>query len=291
MTTGWNILGGRLVQPAPFCLIGIVNVTPDSFYDGGRYARPEQAVQRGLTLLDEGAHMLDLGAESTRPGAAPLGDSPERIRTVEAARLLPVVAALRTARPQAVLCVDTCHASTARQALELGAGVVNDVSACERDPALLEVLATFRPGYVLMHGGDKGGATGTDSGAPGTVVDRVLRFFERQMTRLVRAGLPETHIVLDPGVGFGKTNSESVELFSSITRLQSLGRPVYMGLSMKSLFGELLGLPLADRGEATRMATTLLAERGVRYHRVHDVAAAATALGLLQWFAPQGAEM
>ncbi|MDR2726968.1 MAG: dihydropteroate synthase, partial [Deltaproteobacteria bacterium] len=124
----------------------------------------------------------------------------------------------------------------------------------------------------------RGGAAG--AGDPGTVTDRVLRFFDGQLARLTRAGLPENRIVLDPGVGFGKTSRESAALLRDTERLQSLGRPLYVGLSMKSLFGDLFGLPLADRGEATCVATALLAARGVRYHRVHDVANAAKALRL-----------
>jgi dihydropteroate synthase len=155
---------------------------------------------------------------------------------------------------------------------------------------LLDVLADHKPGYVLMHGGDKGGAPDVEdvaeaSGDPAAIVDRVLRFFEGGLARLTAAGLPESHVVLDPGIGFGKTSRESVALLRAVPRLQQLGRPLYVGLSMKSLFGDRLGLSLEERGEATRVATALLAERGVRYHRVHDAAAAARALGILEWFA------
>lgn len=283
MTSSWTIAGGRLIKPAPFCLAGIVNVTPDSFFDGGAYASPEQAIAHGLALLDQGAHMIDLGAESTRPGAAPLGATLEEACAAEAARLMPVLSALRAARPDAVLSVDTCHGLTAHKALVLGAGVINDVSACERDPSLLEVLVSHKPGYVLMHGGDKGG-TSHAAGDLDTVTDRVLAFFESRLADLVRAGLPEANIVLDPGVGFGKTNRESVRLLHDTERLLSLGRPLYVGLSMKSLFGELLGLPPTERGGATSVAAALLAARGVHYHRVHDVAAAAVALRIAAWF-------
>ena len=134
-----------MLNPAPFCLIGIVNVTPDSFSDGGKYIDPRNAVAHGLRLLDEGAGMLDLGAESTRPFAEPV------LEGEEIARLMPVVARLREQRPDAVLSVDTLKAGTARAALEGGADIINDVSACVADPALLDVLAEYKPGYVLMH--------------------------------------------------------------------------------------------------------------------------------------------
>ncbi len=281
MIAAWTLAGGRLFEPAPFCLVGIVNVTPDSFYDGGRYVRPEAAVARGAQLLDQGAGMLDLGAESTRPGARPLGATLAEACATEADRLFPALSGLRKERPESILCVDTCHAETARRALELGADVINDVSAWERDPALLEVLAAYRPGYVLMHGGDRGG---TEPRGQGPVVDRVLRFFEQRLDRLIRAGLPEDCVVLDPGIGFGKTHQESLELFRRIEALHAFGRPLYVGVSMKSLFGELLGLSLAQRGEATALVVALLAERGVAYHRVHDVASSAVALAVAGWF-------
>ena len=166
------------MNPAPFCLIGIVNVTPDSFSDGGKYIDPCNAVAHGLRLLDEGAGMLDLGAESTRPFAEPVPEGEE------IARLMPVVARLREQRPDAVLSVDTLKAGTARAALEGGADIINDVSACVADPALLDVLAEYKPGYVLMH----------SQGSPremqvnpryGNVVEEILAFFEEHLARPV----------------------------------------------------------------------------------------------------------
>ena len=281
MISEWTLARGRLFEPAPFCLVGIVNVTPDSFYDGGRHHDADKAVAHGLTLLEQGAGMLDLGAESTRPGAQPLGATIDEACTVEEARLLPVLEGLRRERPEAALCVDTCHARTARRSLELGADVINDVSAWERDPSLLDVLVDRKPGYVLMHGGDKGSSR---SNGQGPVLDRVLRFFEQRLDSLIRAGLPEDRIVLDPGIGFGKTPQESLDLLRNTYRLHALGRPLYVGLSMKSLFGDVLGLPLEERGAVTDVAVTMLAERGVPYHRVHDVRSAAAALAVGQWF-------
>ena len=275
----WTLAGGRVLCPAPWCLAGILNLTPDSFSDGGRWLDPQQALAHGLSLLADGAGMLDLGAESTRPGARPI--SP----TEEQARLLPVLHALRREAPEALLSVDTRCADTARRALEAGAAVLNDVSACGADPVLTEVLAAFKPGYVLMH----------SQGEPQTmqrdphytdVVEEVYTFFARQLERLTRAGLPENRVVLDPGIGFGKRAEHSFALLRHLDRLAALGRPLYIGLSMKSLFGTLLDLPLAARGEPTLQATALLAARGVRYHRVHDVAGARRALRLVQALSP-----
>ena len=271
--------GGRVLNPAPFCLIGIVNVTPDSFSDGGKYIDPCNAVAHGLRLLDEGAGMLDLGAESTRPFAEPVPEGEE------IARLMPVVARLREQRPDAVLSVDTLKAGTARAALEGGADIINDVSACVADPALLDVLAEYKPGYVLMH----------SQGSPremqvnpryGNVVEEILAFFEEHLARLVKAGLPEDRIVLDPGIGFGKNKDHTVAILKGVERFASLGRPLYVGLSRKSMFREILGLELEQRAEATRLAVALLAARSIPYHRVHDVAGCAQALRLVEAMTP-----
>lgn len=275
----WILRGGRVLHPAPFCLIGIVNVTPDSFSDGGRFLTPERGVEHGLALLDEGAGMLDIGAESTRPFAEPVPAEEE------CARLLPVLATLRRERADALLAVDTFKAETARAALEAGADVINDVSACAFDPALTEVLVEYKPGYVLMH---SQGNPREMQIAPqyGNVVEDILSFFEEQLDRLVRAGLPEDRIVLDPGIGFGKTKAHTEDILKGMERFAGLGRPLYVGLSRKSLFREILGLELSQRAEATRLAVALLAARGVPYHRVHDVAGCAQALRLVEAMTP-----
>lgn len=274
------------MRPAPFCLIGIVNVTPDSFSDGGLYARSEAAVAHGLQLLADGAGMLDIGAESTRPFSQPVQGEEER------ERLMPVLCEIRRRCPHALLSVDTYKAATARAALEAGADVINDVSACSFEPELLPVLAEYKPGYVLMH---SAGRPADMQVAPryANVVEDILAFFEFHMTRLTRAGLPEDRIVLDPGIGFGKNREHTVAILKGMERFQALGRPLYVGLSRKSLFGELLGLAAGQRDEATRLAVALLGARGVSCHRVHDVAGCALALRLVQAmtpFYPYGAE-
>ena len=269
----WILRGGRALRPTPFCIAGIVNITPDSFSDGGCFFAPDKAVAHGLQLLDDGAGMLDLGAESTRPFAEPVSAE------AECARLLPVLERLRSERSEAILSVDTFKATTAQAALEAGADIINDVSACA-DPALQDVLASYRPGYVLMH------TQGTPSDMQihphyDNVVEEMLTFFEARLAALVKAGLPEEHIVLDPGIGFGKNKEHTVAILQGMERFVALGRPLYVGLSRKSLFRELLGLERADqRGEATRVAVALLGARGVDYHRVHDVAECSKALAL-----------
>jgi dihydropteroate synthase len=257
--------------------MGIVNITPDSFYDGGAHERPESAVRHGLRLLEQGARILDLGAQSSRPGAQEL--APEQ----EQARLLPVLRGLREdpAGREAAVSIDTYRASTARLALEAGADIINDISACAFDPELLAVLVEYAPGYVLMHCRGRP-ADMQENPRYENVVDEVVHFFEKEMTRLCGAGLAEESIVLDPGIGFGKRLEDNTALLRGIPRLRGLGRPLLAGLSMKSLFGDLLGLAPERRGPATQVATALLAVKGVALHRVHDVAGALDALRLAQ---------
>jgi dihydropteroate synthase len=257
--------------------MGIVNITPDSFYDGGAHATPEAALRHSLRLLEQGAHILDLGAESTRPGAQAL--SPEE----EQARLLPVVRGLRAdpSGRDAVLSIDTYRASTARLALAAGADVINDISACAFDPGLLDVLAEYKPGYVLTHCRGRP-ADMQENPRYAHVVDEVARFFEQALARLCAAGLAEESVVLDPGIGFGKRLEDNTALLRDLPRLCSLGRPLMTGLSMKSLFGDLLGLAPERRGPATQVAAALAAVKGASLHRVHDVAGALDALRLVQ---------
>ena len=274
----WYVKGGRALKtPSPFGVMGIVNLTPDSFYDGGVHHMPPAGLEHALILLEQGADILDLGAESSRPGAAEL--PPDE----EIQRLAPVLMGLRHQAPWATVSVDTYHAATAAAVLEQGAVIINDISACAFDPGLLDVLVQYKPGYVLMH----------SQGRPQTMqhnpryedVRREVReFFERNLARLVRAGLPEDRIVLDPGIGFGKTLAHNLELLAHPEDWLGFGRPVLMALSMKSVFGGLLSLPPARRGAATVAATALLRARGVFWHRVHHVADARQALAVATAF-------
>lgn len=318
----WMLRGGRVFRPAPFGIMGIVNLTPDSFYDGGHHSAPEAGVAHAQLLLEQGADILDLGAESSRPGAAPVSVEEEQ------ARLLPVLRALSThtlpcttavscttgpsGTPDApdapdtpgtpgttgtadtrdentgspLISVDTYHAATAAAALEAGAHIINDISACAWDPALLDVVAQWKPGYVLMH---SQGDPQSMQKAPHYVqaVDEVVAFLETNMARLTAAGLPESHIVLDPGIGFGKRLEHNLDILRHIDRLLALGRPVLMGLSMKSLFADFYRVPRkaplqSEAALGTQTATALLAAQGVTLHRVHQVAETRRTLSLVQ---------
>ncbi|WP_022661588.1 dihydropteroate synthase [Paucidesulfovibrio longus] len=280
----WTIARGRVLGPAPFFVAGIVNVTPDSFYDGGKCFDPAMAVAHGRSLALEGADILDVGGESTRPFSELVS------LDEELSRVVPVVEALaahdwsqlpRVGGEAPVVSVDTNKAEVARRCLDAGASIINDVSACRFDPSLLDVLVDRQPGYVLMH----------SLGLPremqiepryDDVVSEILAFFEERLHFLTKAGLSESRIVLDPGIGFGKTLEHNMSILRDIDRFGMFGLPVYIGLSNKSLFGGLLGLEVGQRAGATQAATALLGYRGVAVHRVHEVAAARHALTLAQ---------
>lgn len=259
----WMIRGGRRLEPAPFLIWGIVNVTPDSFFDGGRHANPEQALAHARQLFADGADILDLGGESTRPGA----DAVDAAGEWE--RVGPVVAGLVAALPEVPLSIDTYKVEVAVKALEAGAHIVNDVSGCA-DPALKDALAQYKPGYALMHSQGNPKEMQRDP-RYGNVVEEVFAFLESKLNELVKAGLPEDRVVVDPGIGFGKTLEHNLELLRRIDRFAALGRPVLLGLSNKSLWSALLGAPIEERGAATQAATAVAFMKGVRLHRVHDV--------------------
>jgi dihydropteroate synthase len=269
----WRLGRGMRLACDASRIAGIVNVTPDSFYDGGRHADAAAAVAHGLSLAGDGADMLDVGGESTRPGAAPV-PLEEELR-----RVVPVVAGLVAARPDIPVAVDTFKAGCAAAALDAGAVAINDVSACAFDPGLRDVVAQHKPGYVLMHSQGRP-ATMQDDPRYGDVVEEILAFFEERMAQLVRAGLPEEHIVLDPGIGFGKRTEHNLDILRRLDRFASLGRPLYLGISNKSVFGAVLALPVEKRNLATAVLSALCAARGARVHRVHDVAGVAAALRL-----------
>lgn len=275
----WIVKGGRQINPTPFCLIGVLNITPDSFSDGGRYLTTKDIVEHTKQMIQSGAQVIDIGAESTRPFVEPTTEE------IEQERLIPHFKILKEQFPDVIFSIDTYKASTAKAALELGADIINDVSGGTFEPNLLDILVEYKPGFVLCH----------TQGKPDTmqvnpsykdVIEELLYFFESQMSLITKAGLPEDRIVLDPGIGFGKKKEHTEIIMKNIERLKVLGRPLYIGLSRKSLFKQFFDLDLHERDEATYIATALLAARGVRYHRVHDVAGCAQALKITEVFTP-----
>jgi dihydropteroate synthase len=251
--------------------MGIVNVTPDSFSDGGRWLDPDAAIAHGRDLAAEGAEILDIGGESTRPGAAAVSEG-EELR-----RVVPVLEGL--ARDSAAqLSIDTTKAAVARAALAAGATFVNDVSALRGDPELAGVVADARCDVCLMHMlGDP--RTMQDDPRYDDVVDDVRAFLEERLAFATAAGIAEERIVVDPGIGFGKTAQHNLTLLRRLAELHALGRPVMVGVSRKSFLGRLTGREVAaDRVAATVAANVLALERGATLFRVHDVAPTADAL-------------
>jgi len=273
----WETARGPVALAAPV-IVGILNVTPDSFSDGGRYAGVDAALVQADALLEAGAGILDVGGESTRPGRTePVA------ATVELARVLPVVEALVRRHPALVLTVDTVKADVARAALAAGAAAINDVSALRLDPAMGGVVAAAGAGLILMH--SRGPILEIASYAHATyedLVGEVIAELHAALAAASAAGVAPGATVLDPGLGFSKTVEQNILLFDQLDALQSLGRPVLVGPSRKRFLGEVTGLPLEARDRATATACALAWERGARLFRVHDVAAAREALTLVQ---------
>lgn len=277
-TAGWHTASGIIpTSSTAFGLMGILNITPDSFYDGGSFQTRELALARMDELLEGGADIVDVGAESTRPGAGKL--NPEE----ELDRLLPLVTSIRETFPDLIISVDTRNGVTARICLENGMNIINDVSGLRHDPSLLETLAYYQPGYVLTH---SKGDPETMQNCPSykNVVDEIMGFFETRMSMLVRAGLPENRIALDPGIGFAKSIEHNLEIFKNLDQFLKFHRPLLIGLSMKSFFGHLLGHSLHERLIDTSVASVLAWSKGVFWHRVHHVRETRDALFLAEAF-------
>ncbi|MFJ5368641.1 dihydropteroate synthase [Bosea sp. CER48] len=240
-------------------VMGIVNVTPDSFSDGGLHAGTESAVAHGARLAAEGAALIDVGGESTRPGHAAVDAESEM------ARVLPVIAGLK-ARLDTPISIDTYKAAVAEAALAAGASIVNDVWGAQRDPGIAAVAAAAGAPIILMHNRET-----IDAGVD--IFDDVLRFLERSIAIAVQAGVPRTQIVVDPGIGFGKTIGQNLALIRRLDRLGELGCPVLLGASRKSTLGHITGRTVpAERLAASIAAHLYGASRGAAIIRAHDVA-------------------
>jgi dihydropteroate synthase len=266
----WNV-GSRVLELGRRTLImGVVNVTPDSFSDGGLYIDAEKAVVHAEKLLDDGATIVDIGGESTRPGVTePISEEEER------KRVLPVIRDLKRRRPAAVVSVDTYKASVARAAVDLGAEVVNDVSGFRWDPKMAKTLAELKVGAVLMHtrGRPEEWKALPPIGDPGLIVKRDLRQWAETATL---AGIKRDRLVLDPGFGFGKRFEENHPLLAHFAELQQMGFPLLAGVSRKSFIGRLLARDGTDAEVGARIYGTLAAEtalilKGAHIIRTHDV--------------------
>ncbi|HXG47333.1 MAG TPA: dihydropteroate synthase [Methylomirabilota bacterium] len=261
--------------------MGVVNVTPDSFSDGGRFFDPPAAVQHALDLVSEGADLLDIGGESTRPNAPPVSEEEEQ------RRVLPVIEALAD-RVRAPISIDTMKPAVARAALRAGASLVNDVAANRDDDAMWRLVAETGAGYVLMH---MQGTPQTMQTAPryGDVVGEVTAFFAQRLDAVQRAGVAREQMVLDVGLGFGKTIEHNLQLLARLDEFHSLGRPLLVGASRKSFVGHVTGVERpADRLAGSLACACWAVERGVAIIRTHDVAATRQALRMTETLVAAG---
>jgi len=241
--------------------MGIVNVTPDSFSDGGRFFKTDAAVTRALELVKQGAEILDIGGESTRPGAAPVGED-EELR-----RVMPVIEKLVT-QVKIPISIDTMKPAVALAALAAGASIVNDVSADREHGALWKTVSDYQAGYICMHAPVPPG-----NPADVDVVREVGEFFQEQLENLLdHAGVTPEQVVLDVGIGFGKTLEPNLQLLANLRHFTKLRRPLLLGVSRKSFIGKLLGAEVNERLPASLACATLAVESGVQIIRAHDVA-------------------
>ena len=265
-------MGYRRTVP-PYTIMGVVNVTPDSFSDGGAFDDAVAAIAHARRLAAEGAEIIDVGGESTRPGADPVPAA------TELERVIPVVDGIAGLKLPIQISIDTMKVAVAEAALDAGATYVNDVTAFRHDPDLAALVADRDVDCCLMHmlGEPR---TMQENPQYDDVVDDVKAFLHRRLTAATDAGIAEARIHLDPGIGFGKTLEHNLELLRRLDELTALGRPLVIGTSRKSFLGRLTGRDVTERVHATVATTVIAFERGARVFRVHDVAATADALAV-----------
>jgi dihydropteroate synthase len=260
----------KFTFPRPTVVMGVVNVTPDSFSDGGKFFKPQAAIEHALELAAQGAEIIDIGGESTRPRAVPVPED-EELR-----RVLPVLEGL-SGRLTVPISVDTMKAGVARAALEAGASIVNDVSAARPEPGMWKLLAETRAGYVCMHAQGPP-PTMQDNPKYDDVVREVSEFFSERLAQLGSHGVAAEQIILDPGIGFGKSFEHNMQLLGGLKVLTELARPLLLGVSRKSFLGGHAG----ERLPAGLACACLAVEAGVRFIRTHDVAETVRALRMTE---------
>ncbi|HEV7223290.1 MAG TPA: dihydropteroate synthase [Pirellulales bacterium] len=272
--TSWLLRTRRLELPRRPLVMGVVNVTPDSFSDGGRFDSPAAAVEQGLRLIEQGADLLDVGGESTRPYAEAVA-AEEELR-----RVIPVVAEL-SRRAAVPISIDTSKARVAREAVNAGAEIINDITALAGDPAMPEVARETRAGVCAMH---MQGTPQTmqDNPSYADVVAEVLAYLRERRRWLVAAGIDPERLALDPGIGFGKTHQHNLTLLSHCDRFHELGSPLVVGPSRKGFIAKILQDKQADRTAGTIGVALSLASQGVQILRVHDVEPVSQALLLYE---------
>lgn len=261
--------------------MGVVNVTPDSFFDGGLYFEPARAIERALQLAAEGADIVDIGGESSRPGAHPVSAREEK------KRILPVIEVLRE-KKDVLISVDTTKAEVAEAALAAGADIINDISAGRFDPQILRLAAESGSALILMH---MKGTPKTMQAAPryDDVVGEVRSFLEERIAAAEAVGISRESLIIDPGIGFGKNLEHNLALLNNLGLLTELGRPVLVGISRKSFIGKILNLEPQDRLEGTVAAAVVSLMHGASILRIHDLKAVKRAVTVTESILSQGA--
>src|SRR3989454_4282292 len=260
--------------PRPAMVMGIVNVTPDSFSDGGQFLDSAAAAAHGVEIAAQGAEIIDVGGESSRPGAEPVSEG-EELR-----RVLPVIQRL-AAQVKVPISIDTQKPAVAHEALQAGASVVNDVAAGRKDDEMWRVVAKANAGYVCLHM-QRTPPTMQLNPVYGDVVQEVRDFFLERLERLKQAGVEAVQVVLDPGIGFGKTLEHNLQLLAGLERLTNLSRPVLLGVSRKSFMGKLLGAEVTARLPAALACECLAIQAGAQMIRAHDVAETSQAVRMAE---------
>ncbi|MBN4066251.1 dihydropteroate synthase [Ahrensia sp. AH-315-G08] len=254
----WTLAHGRHLEiGARAQIMGVLNVTPDSFSDGGEFVKPEVALQKATTMIEQGASIVDVGGESTRPGADQVNGETER------ARVLPIIAML-SERTEAIISIDTYRAQSAREAVEAGAHIINDVWGCQKEPDLAQVAADTGAGLCIMH-------TGRERDVCDDVIADQVAFLRKSLSIARAAGVRDEQIVLDPGFGFAKDTQLNLQLLNRLDEIVDLGFPVLVGTSRKRFLGEITGREAMDRGMATAATSVIARQKGAAIFRVHDI--------------------
>jgi dihydropteroate synthase len=273
--TTWRLRTRTLQLTRRPLVMGIVNITPDSFSDGGQFFDPSAAVAQALKLLDDGADILDIGGESTRPYSTAVS-AEEELR-----RVISVIEAVYRERPKAIVSIDTSKAAVAREAINCGAEIINDITGLAGDEAMMQLAVASGAGVVAMH---MQGTPQTMQDDPqyNDVVGDVYEFLRQRRDALIAAGIERERICLDPGIGFGKTHEHNITLMANCRRFHDLGCPLLVGHSRKAFIGKLIGDKAANRTAGTIGGALALAVQGIQIIRVHDVAAVRQALILFE---------
>ncbi len=245
-------------------IMGILNVTPDSFSDGGRYFNPKKAVKHALQMIDNGADIIDIGGESTRPGAEVVSQDNEL------KRVIPVIKAIRKYRAKSVISIDTYKSVVAEESIKVGANIINDISGLGFDPEMGKIAVKYKTPVIIMH--IKGTPRNMqDNPRYKNVITEIIRYFKERINFALKSGISKNQIIIDPGIGFGKNIKDNFEILKHLEKFIKLGYPLLIGPSRKSFIGKVLDLPVNKRIWGTAAAVAVSVQKGAHIIRVHDI--------------------